>query len=96
MARGWKAEDIPDLTGRTTVVTGATSGLGRETALQLAIHGATVVLAVRDAERGEATARAIRGRAPGATVSVGSLDLADLEDAGELPGIEEDVDDRDD
>ena len=45
---GWSAADIPPQTGRTAVITGATGGLGYETALALAGAGATVVLTGRN------------------------------------------------
>src|SRR4051794_7547962 len=67
------AENIPDQTGRSAVVTGANSGLGEATARELAAHGATVVLACRNTEKGEAAARRMAG-----AVSVRRLDLADL------------------
>ncbi|MBE1537533.1 oxidoreductase [Actinomadura algeriensis] len=76
--RGWTADDIGDLTGRRAIVTGANSGLGYHTALQLARHGASVVLACRSAERGRAAHDRIRAAAPDADVALGSLDLADL------------------
>src|SRR5690606_2107986 len=57
------AADV-DLTGRVAVVTGASSGLGVETARVLAGRGATVVCAVRDVAKGEAAAEAIRRAAP--------------------------------
>jgi NAD(P)-dependent dehydrogenase (short-subunit alcohol dehydrogenase family) len=76
---GWKAADIPDLTGRRAIVTGANSGIGYHTALELARHGATVVLACRSAERGGAALRRIQAELPGASVSLGSLDLSSLE-----------------
>ena len=75
---GWTTDDIPDLTGRRAVVTGATSGLGEVTAVELARHGAHVVLTARDADRGEQAAARVRAAAPGASVQVGALDLADL------------------
>jgi NAD(P)-dependent dehydrogenase (short-subunit alcohol dehydrogenase family) len=62
-----------DLRGRRVVVTGATSGIGRETAHALASAGASVVLAVRDLERGRVVAAAM----PGET-EVRTLDLASL------------------
>ncbi|HEY2222793.1 SDR family oxidoreductase [Actinomycetospora sp.] len=69
---------VPDLTGRTAVVTGANSGTGKEAAARLAGAGARVVLAVRTPEKGEAARGEIRGRAPGAELEVRRLDLADL------------------
>ena len=70
----WTAADLPDLTGRCAVVTGATSGLGRATAEALGGAGADVVLAVRDVRRGAEVAAAIGPRA-----QVRALDLADLD-----------------
>jgi len=61
------------------VVTGANTGLGFETARVLAARGASVVLAVRDTEKGKAAAARIAGAAPGADVTVQRLDLACLE-----------------
>jgi NAD(P)-dependent dehydrogenase (short-subunit alcohol dehydrogenase family) len=75
---GWTADDIPDLTGVRAVVTGATSGLGEATAVELARRGAHVVLTARDAGRGEQAAARVRASAPGASVELGALDLADL------------------
>lgn len=74
----WSAADIGDLRGRRAVVTGANSGLGRQTAERLAAAGAHVTLACRSVERGEQAAAAIRAAAPDAQVDVESLDLADL------------------
>ena len=74
---GFTTADIPDLTGQTVIVTGASSGIGLETAKALAAHGARVILAVRDEARG----RQGRGHpaGPGARHEVRLLDLASLE-----------------
>src|SRR5215208_3942941 len=69
----WTPDDLPDLSGRTAVVTGANSGIGRASARELARAGARVVLAVRDAAKGRAAAAEMPGR-----VEVRALDLADL------------------
>ncbi|MEU6776312.1 oxidoreductase [Streptomyces sp. NPDC046759] len=77
--RGWNATDLPDLTGRTAVVTGANSGLGLVTAEALARAGAHVVIAVRDLARGGAAAAKVGG-----STEVRRLDLADLESVREF------------
>ena len=64
---------VPDLSGQTTIITGANSGIGRATARVLAGAGARVVLAVRDVDKGAAAAAAM----PGET-EVRRLDLASL------------------
>jgi NAD(P)-dependent dehydrogenase (short-subunit alcohol dehydrogenase family) len=74
----WTAEDIPDLSGRRAVVTGANSGLGLQITLGLAQHGGQVVLAVRDTAKGDEAAGEIRSQAPAADLAVERLDLADL------------------
>ncbi|WP_103501400.1 MULTISPECIES: oxidoreductase [unclassified Streptomyces] len=74
----WTVRDIPDLTGRTAVVTGANSGLGYVTARELARHGARVVLACRDPERGEIALARMDGEVPEARLELRALDLADL------------------
>jgi NAD(P)-dependent dehydrogenase (short-subunit alcohol dehydrogenase family) len=74
----WSASSIPDLAGRTAIVTGANTGLGLETAAELAGHGADVVLAVRNLDKGEAAVDTIVKRHPGARVSIQELDLSAL------------------
>ena len=74
----WTSADMPDLTGRTAIVTGANSGIGLPTALALAAHGADVTLAVRNPDRGQEAVRRIHAAAPGARVAAEGLDLADL------------------
>ena len=69
----WTAADLPDQSGRTVVVTGASSGIGLVAARELARAGARVVLAVRDPEKGRRVAAGI----PGDT-EVRPLDLASL------------------
>lgn len=78
-ARHWSAQDVGDQNGRVAVVTGATSGLGLETARVLAAHGATVVLAGRDPSRTAAAADDIAKQQPDAAVQTAALDLASLE-----------------
>jgi NAD(P)-dependent dehydrogenase (short-subunit alcohol dehydrogenase family) len=68
----WSTADIPSLDGRTAVVTGANSGIGRAAAGELARAGAHVVLACRDTAKGDAAARGMTG-----SVEVRELDLAD-------------------
>jgi NAD(P)-dependent dehydrogenase (short-subunit alcohol dehydrogenase family) len=69
----WNASDLPDLDGRTFVVTGANSGIGYAAAHALGGAGARVVLAVRDVAKGDQAAASIPGR-----TEVRRLDLADL------------------
>ncbi|WP_067171743.1 oxidoreductase [Microtetraspora niveoalba] len=74
----WSVDDIPDLTGRTAVVTGANTGIGFPTALELARHGARVIVASRDPDKGREAVGRILDRAPGAQAEFERLDLADL------------------
>ncbi|HWS91296.1 MAG TPA: SDR family NAD(P)-dependent oxidoreductase [Mycobacterium sp.] len=75
----WTAADIPDQTGRVAVVTGANTGLGYETASALADHGARVVLAVRNLDKGKDAAARITVKSPHADVALQELDLTSLE-----------------
>jgi NAD(P)-dependent dehydrogenase (short-subunit alcohol dehydrogenase family) len=80
---GFTAADLPDLTGRTVIVTGASSGIGLEAAKALTAHGARVILAVRDAARGHTAAATLPG--PG-THEVRLLDLASLDSVRAFAG----------
>jgi NAD(P)-dependent dehydrogenase (short-subunit alcohol dehydrogenase family) len=75
----WTTADIPDQTGRVAVITGANTGLGYETALALAEHGAHVVLAVRNLDKGKDAAARITANNPHAEVALQELDLTSLE-----------------
>lgn len=74
---GWTLADLPSQAGRTAIVTG-TGGLGLEDALALAGAGAEVIVAGRNAEKGEAALARIRQAVPGARVAFEPLDLASL------------------
>jgi NAD(P)-dependent dehydrogenase (short-subunit alcohol dehydrogenase family) len=74
----WTIADIPSQHGNTAVVTGATGGLGFETALALAGAGATVVLTGRNDAKGRQAIEKIHGQFPNAPISYETLDLANL------------------
>ncbi len=74
----WTAADIPDLTGRTAVVTGANGGLGLETARALAGAGAHVVMAARNQQKAVAAEAEIRARHADASLEIVELDLGEL------------------
>ncbi len=77
----WTATDLPDLTGKTVLVTGAGGGIGLVTARELARVGARVVLGVRDPEKAQ---RAIAGL-PG-DFDIRRLDVSDLTSVREFAG----------
>jgi len=76
----WTTKDIPSQAGRLAVVTGANTGLGYETALELAGAGAEVVVAARSPDKGAAAVARILAAHPGAKVRLELLDLARLAD----------------
>jgi len=73
--RGWDASDIGDLTGKSFLITGGTSGIGREAALELARAGANVTITARDAAKGAAVVAEIAKE----RVDCRLLDLTDME-----------------
>ncbi len=74
----WKANQMPDLSGKIAVVTGANSGLGYEVVRGLARKNAQVIMACRDAGKAEKAAARIRDELPNAKIELMTLDLADL------------------
>ena len=79
MSNKWTEEDIPDLTGKVIVVTGANSGLGLESTKVLAAKGATVIMACRNTTKAESAKAEVLQAAPAATVEVMALDNASLD-----------------
>jgi len=77
-ATKWTADQIPDLGGKTIIVTGGNSGIGYEAVKQLARKGAQVVLACRDMEKARAAIASIASEQPRASVEAMALDLASL------------------
>jgi NAD(P)-dependent dehydrogenase (short-subunit alcohol dehydrogenase family) len=75
----WTEADIPDQTGRTAVVTGATAGLGLRVAEVLAEHGARVLLGSRNPARGAAALKRVAAVATGPAPEIVELDLSDLD-----------------
>ena len=78
MTAKWTADQIPDEHGRVAVVTGANSGLGLETARELARAGAHVVMACRNLDKGQAAVEEIEAGVPRASLELGRLDLGSL------------------
>jgi NAD(P)-dependent dehydrogenase (short-subunit alcohol dehydrogenase family) len=78
MSEKWKAADIPLLTGKRVIITGANSGIGYHAALKLARKGAQVVLACRNRRRGEEAILRLHADSPGTHTELAVLDLASL------------------
>jgi NAD(P)-dependent dehydrogenase (short-subunit alcohol dehydrogenase family) len=76
--QNWTLKDIPDLTGKTIIVTGANTGLGFESVKVFAQNGANVVMACRSIEKGEVARKKIVRLYPSSIIQVMELDLADL------------------
>ena len=82
----WTQHDIPRQSGRLAIVTGANSGIGRETARERARQGATVVLACRSEASATTAIRDILAELPQARLEFMRLDLADLAQVREFAG----------
>lgn len=72
---GWSAKDLPNLEGKRFLITGATSGIGKEAARELARVGAKVTIAARSLEKAESTKKELSSD----RIDLLELDLADLE-----------------
>lgn len=77
-ARPWTSADIPDQSGKRALVTGVTSGIGEKTVIELARHGAEVILGARNPAKLEASIRTIMEAVPGAKLHPLSIDVSDL------------------
>jgi NAD(P)-dependent dehydrogenase (short-subunit alcohol dehydrogenase family) len=76
--RPWTPEEIPDLTGKRALVTGVTSGIGEKTVIELARHGAAVILGARNPAKLEASIRTVLQAVPYAILEPLSIDVSDL------------------
>ncbi|MFN0050056.1 MAG: oxidoreductase [Cytophagales bacterium] len=74
----WTTQQIPNLTGKNIIVTGATSGLGKEISKVLAQKGATVIMAVRNTEKAKLVCDEISKNYSNAKLIIKKLDLSSL------------------
>lgn len=74
----WTASQIPSQAGKLAIVTGANSGIGYHTALELARAGATVILACRNPQKAEAAKAKILSALPQAHLEIAKVDMADV------------------
>jgi len=80
----WNTQNIPDLSGKVIIVTGASSGLGKEIATVLASKNATVVMAVRNTEKTQVVVNEIKEACPKANLDIRKLKLDSLESVKEF------------
>ncbi|WP_353073085.1 oxidoreductase [Tunturiibacter gelidiferens] len=78
MSKKWQAADIPSLSEKRVLITGANSGIGYHTALKLARKGAHIIFGCRDQRRGEAALARMEADSPGLRTELAILDLASL------------------
>jgi len=84
--KNWTFENIPDLTGKTIIVTGGNSGLGFEAVKDFGRKNAEVILAARNLEKGESARKEILSEFPNCNIKVMQLDLADLDSVKAFAG----------
>lgn len=77
MKQKWSRSDMPDLHGKTAVITGGNTGLGFKTALELVRAGAKVVIGSRSLENGAQAIKRIQAEIPQAQISFSQLELTD-------------------
>lgn len=82
----WTKKDMPDLTGKTAIVTGANTGIGYETALALYEAGAHVILACRNEEHAQQALNKMQSQNGKGSLEIGVLDLASLESVKQFAG----------
>lgn len=80
----WTKENLPDLSGKTVVVTGANTGIGLETAKALYEKGAAVTIACRDEEKAQQAIRKIQSKAGKGSLAAGILNLGSLKEIAEF------------
>lgn len=81
---GWSRDEIPDLTGKVAVVTGADSGIGYETTRYLLEHNAEVVMASRNKDLLRQSARDLEEECPGCTIHTKDVDMKSLKSVKSL------------
>lgn len=91
MPHAWTVADAPNLEGKLAIVTGATGGLGYQTALGLARKGAETILAGRNAAKGAQAIQRIQHEVSGARVSFQHLDLNSLASAEDFAAAQPDI-----
>src|SRR6187401_1031910 len=92
----WTANDIPDQTGKTIVITGANSGLGLRSAEALAAKGGRVLMACRNATKAAVALESVKTKATGVSPEVRALDLGSLASVRECAaGLAEELDSLD-
>lgn len=76
--QNWNVEQMPEQSGKTVIITGSNSGIGKEAAKVFAEKGAKVIMAVRSVSKGQQASEEIKKLVPSANIEVLQLDLSDL------------------